>query len=232
MGLVGVSALTVSLTAVPGRFRAHGVPLLLALGLVLSLALFVAVAAAYVDGGSMVDLDLRVASWVAANMPAWAEWLARPFTWAGGLFGITIVSAVAVITLERSGHRADAMLVIAVAAGSFLLTTGLKQVYARARPDAGSAITLPHSYSFPSGHAATGIAVFGVLAVLAAERARTQRARVLWLLCGFALGAAVGASRIVLNVHFLSDVIAGFCVGLAWLCACLLVRELAAGRAA
>jgi undecaprenyl-diphosphatase len=214
--------------AVPGRFRAHALPVVLALSLALSLAVFVAVAAAYVDGGSMVDLDLRVASWVAANMPAWAEWLARPFTWAGGLFGITIMSAVAVITLERCGRRADAMLVIAVALGAFLLTAGLKQVYERARPDAGSAITLPHSYSFPSGHAATGIAVFGVLAVLAAERARTRRARVLWLLCGLALGAAVGASRVVLNVHYLSDVIAGFCVGLAWLCACLLVRELVA----
>lgn len=220
------------LTAVSGRVRAHALPLVLVLGLVGSLAVFVAVAASYVDGGAVVDLDLRVESWVAANMPAWAEWLARPFTWAGGLFGITLVSAVAVIALERCLRRADSILVIVVAAGAFLLTAGLKQVYERARPDAGSAIRLPHSYSFPSGHAATGIAVFGVLALLAAERARTRHARGLWLVCGFSLGAAVGMSRVVLNVHFVSDVIAGFCVGLAWLCACLLVRELAAARRA
>ena len=218
--------------AAAGRVRAHALPLVLLVGLVVSVAIFVVVAAAYVDGGTVVDLDLRVESWVVANMPAWAEWLARPFTWAGGAIGITLVSAAAVITLERCRRRVDAVLVIVVAAGAFLLTTGLKQVYERARPDAGSAIRLPHSYSFPSGHAATGIAVFGLLAVLLAERSRTRHAGVLWLLCGFSLGAAVGVSRVVLNVHFVSDVIAGFCVGLAWLCACLLVRELAVPHAA
>ena len=40
---------------------------------------------------------------------------------------------------------------------------------------------------------------------------------------GFAVGGLVAASRVVLNVHFLSDVLAGACLGLAWLSTCLLV---------
>jgi undecaprenyl-diphosphatase len=45
------------------------------------------------------------------------------------------------------------------------------------------------------------------------------------------LALAIGSSRVLLNVHFVSDVAAGFAVGLAWLCCCAIVRDfLAAGR--
>ncbi len=108
----------------------------------------------------------------------------------------------------------------------------LKSVYERPRPDAGSPIDLPHSTSFPSGHAATGIAMFGALALIAAGRARSPAAAAGMLVLGFSIGVGVGASRVVLNVHFVSDVLAGFCVGLAWLCVCLAARELLAGRPA
>ena len=84
---------------------------------------------------------------------------------------------------------------------------------------------LPDSASFPSGHASAGIASLGAVAVLVAERLPTHRARVwLWVVT-LVLGVAVGSSRIALNVHYVSDVVAGWCLGLAWLAGCLLVRD-------
>jgi len=198
--------------------------------LVLALAGFLVLSEAYVDNWPIVDLDARVEEWVAGRMPTWAEWLARPFTWAGGTVGLAVVVGVTVAMLLWGGRRADAFLVVAAAVGSQFLVTLLKPMYGRARPDAGSPIDLPYSTSFPSGHAATGIALFGALAVIAAVRARSSREAAGLLVLGLLVGVAVGASRVVLNVHFVSDVLAGFCLGLAWLSVCLLVRELVAGR--
>jgi membrane-associated phospholipid phosphatase len=42
---------------------------------------------------------------------------------------------------------------------------------------------------------------------------------------GLGLGVLIGVSRVVLNVHFVGDVLAGFCLGLSWLVACLLVVD-------
>jgi undecaprenyl-diphosphatase len=109
--------------------------------------------------------------------------------------------------------------------GSQLAVLLVKEWFDRPRPDAGSAVDLPESYSFPSGHAAAGVASLGALAVLAAERLPTDRARVrLWSLV-VVVGVAVGLSRIALNVHYVTDVLAGWCFGLAWLAGCLLVRD-------
>jgi len=89
----------------------------------------------------------------------------------------------------------------------------------------GSAIRLPSSYSFPSGHAATGIAVFGLLGLLAATASHTRRRRVAAIGVGFVIGALIGASRVVLNVDCASDVLAGAALGLAWLAFCLFVNR-------
>jgi membrane-associated phospholipid phosphatase len=132
---------------------------------------------------------------------------------------------VAAVVLWRAGRRVDAVFVVGAVVGITVLVAVLKAVYERARPDGGSPIPLPHSYSFPSGHAATAVVLYGALALLLAERSRSPWRAVAWLAGAAVWAFAVGASRILLNVHFVSDVIAGFAVGLAWLCCCAIVRD-------
>jgi membrane-associated phospholipid phosphatase len=197
-----------------------GWPLVAFLGA--ALAGYAVLASAVVDRDRPVGVDLDVAVWVADSMPSWAEWLARPVTWLGGFVGVTLVVVAATLWLLRRGEWPQAVLLVAVALGIQLLVSTAKNGYARPRPDVGSAIDLPSSFSFPSGHAATGIAVFGLLGLVVATRLRTRARRVGAISAGFALGIASGASRVVLDVHYLSDVLAGWCLGLAWLSACLL----------
>jgi undecaprenyl-diphosphatase len=198
-------------------------PAALLVALVLALVGYAALAADVVNGGAFSEVDAEVAEWVVGSMPTWVEWLARPFTWLGGLVGMTIVVTVVSVVLLRRGLWREAVVLVVVTLGSQVLVLSAKAGYERERPDVGSAIELPSSFSFPSGHATTGVAVFGLLGLYAAALATTRRQRIAAVCTGFAIGGLVAASRVVLNVHFLSDVLAGACLGLAWLSTCLLV---------
>jgi undecaprenyl-diphosphatase len=209
--------------AAEARRRTSAGPLVVTL--LLALVAYAAIAADVVHAGAASDMDADVAAWVARAMPSWAEWLARPFTWLGGVIGVTIVVAMVSYSLVRRGYAADAALLIVVALGMQVLVQTAKAGYERPRPTDGSAIDLPTTFSFPSGHAATGMAVFGLLGLLAATHAETRRARVAAIAIGFGVGAAIGASRVVLNVHYVTDVLAGACFGIAWLALCVLVAR-------
>ncbi len=194
----------------------------------LGLLVFVALAAAFVRGGQVVAIDDDVSRWVADNVPGSVEWVARLFTWLGGVVGTIVVTGAAVIVLWRALRRKDAVFVALAVVGITLLVALLKAIYQRARPDLGSAIPLPHSYSFPSGHAATAVVLYGALGLLLAERARSPLRAAAWFAAAVMMALAIGASRVLLNVHFVSDVAAGFAVGLAFLCCCAIVRDVLA----
>jgi undecaprenyl-diphosphatase len=167
---------------------------------------------------------------VADSVPGGVEWVARLFTWLGGGVGTAVVTGTVVIVLWRASRHADAAFVGLSVIGVTVLVAVLKAVYERARPELGSPIRLPHSYSFPSGHAATAIVLYGALGLILAERARSRLRAAAWLVAAAALAFAIGASRILLNVHFVSDVVAGFAVGLAWLCCCAIMRAVVTRR--
>lgn len=93
----------------------------------------------------------------------------------------------------------------------------LKYIVHRPRPD-GFRLVSEVGYSFPSGHSMVSMAFYGLCAwmVWTYERDRIMR----WACCAaFAIMiAVVGMSRVYLGVHYASDVIAGFCVSIAWVC--------------
>ena len=196
----------------------------------LAALVFVLLAQAFVDGGQVVAIDDDVSRWVADSVPGAVEWVARLFTWLGGAVGTAVVAGAAVIVLWRAARHVDAALVGLSVIGVTVLVAVLKAVYERARPESGSPIRLPHSYSFPSGHAATAVVLYGALGLLLAERASSRLRAAAWLAAAAAVALAIGASRILLNVHFVSDVAAGFAVGLAWLCCCAIVRDVLTAR--
>jgi membrane-associated phospholipid phosphatase len=188
-------------------------------------ALAFAVLAAGYDHDPLATIDREVAAWVASDLPTWMEWLARPFSWLGGWIGLTALGVAAAVLLLRERAWLDLAFFLTAYVGAQLAVALLKESFDRPRPDVGSAVPLPESAAFPSGHATGGAAALGALAVLAAERLPEHRDRVrLWWVV-VVLGFAVGLSRIALNVHFVTDVVAGWSLGVAWLAACLLLRE-------
>lgn len=197
--------------------------------LVGALGAYAAIAADVVEGGRLSAIDEDLSGWVARSMPSAAEWIARVLSWIGGWIGVTIVVVAALVWLLRRGETALGVLLLVVVLGGQLLNALAKDGYDRPRPTAGSPIELPSSWSFPSGHAMTGIAVFGLLGLILA-RETSGGVRTATIVGGFALGGLIGASRVVLNVHFLTDVLGGAALGLAWLAACLLACTVIVAR--
>lgn len=168
---------------------------------------------------------------LAFSDPRWREGL-RDLTALGSfvVLGLAVVSACAILLAV---HRARlAGLLLASALGATATSTVLKHLTSRARPDIVEPLALTFTSSFPSGHAFLSMVVFmtigGLLAM--ASHHRLQR-KVILGLC-LALAVLIGLSRIALGVHWLSDVLAGWLLGIAWSASFILVARRMAAPAA
>jgi membrane-associated phospholipid phosphatase len=115
-----------------------------------------------------------------------------------------------------NGYRVALFLALTVEA-SALLVVFVKAAVARPRP--ATALVSELSSSFPSGHA-LGTAV-AVTAMLVAAPPLRKRWRTICIVIGVLIVVAVGAARVVLNVHHPSDVLAGWALGYLWVLVCL-----------
>jgi len=130
----------------------------------------------------------------------------------GDTIGRLVVLAVALPALLWWRRRADAQWLAVMMAGGTLLNLALKQIFAAPRPDLLPHLDIVNTYSFPSGHAAGNMMIFGALALLAGRRGGYWAAG--------AIIALIGVSRVWLGVHWPSDVLAGWIEGLGWLALC------------
>lgn len=120
-----------------------------------------------------------------------------------------------VVWLLRARRWTSATWVTVSVVGVGLLNSAVKVLVGRPRPqfaDGGAQLT---SLSFPSGHA-SGIACLVTTALVLAWPALSRTARRWWTLVAVALALLVGASRMWLGVHYLSDVVAGWALGVGW----------------
>ena len=104
----------------------------------------------------------------------------------------------------------------AVALSSLLLMFILKLIFHRDRP-LSPLLQVAKGFSFPSGHALMSVTFYGLLILIVWQN--IQQAWLRWILSVFLvlLIMAIGLSRVYLRVHYASDVLAGFAVGLVWL---------------
>jgi membrane-associated phospholipid phosphatase len=135
------------------------------------------------------------------------------------------VAAIAAYLLVRRRYYTEAVLMVLAYGGAQVLSFSLKLAFRRDRPFFTDPLATLSTYSFPSGHATVSIAVYGALTLVLLRRLRGP-ARVVCLAAAVLLVSLIGFSRMYLGVHFLSDVLAGYSVGLAWLALCVVVLDL------
>jgi membrane-associated phospholipid phosphatase len=138
---------------------------------------------------------------------------------------LTVLCAVVAIALLLLGRRRFAFLWVLAVAGNGVLNSVLKQIFARVRPLHEDGLVLASGFSFPSGHSSGAVVAYGMLACLACQWA-AKRWHLPIVLAAVALAYSVGVSRVFVQVHFASDVMAGFASGTAWLVVCIVSLQL------
>jgi len=115
--------------------------------------------------------------------------------------------------------------------GAGLLTLVLKNLIQRPRPVEATTFLYGMSFSFPSGHALGSLVGYGMLAYLIGSNSiESARGRVRLGIATAVLVLAIGISRLYLGVHYFSDIVAGYAVGVLWLSVCISGLQLAQRR--
>jgi membrane-associated phospholipid phosphatase len=175
-------------------------------------------------GETIVGVDEAVAASLHGQATPAATMGFTLVTQLGSTVVLLAVAASAAACLARLGRRWDAAFVVLAFAGAEALTWSLKALFQRERPSFDDPIATASSFSFPSGHALVSLAVYGALAYVALGSRRSRGIRAAFI-AGTALAvAAIGFSRLYLGVHYLSDVLAGYAVSVAWLLLLATVR--------
>lgn len=143
----------------------------------------------------------------------------KSVTWAGSGLVLFPLALIISSVLILKGRKIDALLVFGGLLGAFLLVHGLKRLFARPRPEAQDLlVAMPADFSFPSAHTAQAAAFALACAIMAGRDASTAAGLLIWGSLGLA-ALLVGISRVYLQVHYISDVVAGAALGIAWVLA-------------
>ena len=190
---------------------------------------FASIADAIADKGHIIHVDARVTEWLQVHgtergetVFSWVSWLGSP--------ALVVIVAVAVILYARRRQWHEATAVFTSAVGASLLNVVLKSIFHRGRPEYASEFITGVSWSFPSGHAMSSAAAYGMIAYLVCAQitGRWQRVSIVATTC--AVVGLVAFSRIYLGVHYLSDVVAGLLAGSVWMLVCISGYRWAARR--
>jgi undecaprenyl-diphosphatase len=162
------------------------------------------------DHGAATGLNSVIAGHpVAVSIVKAVTWLGS-----GGVLW-TLIGAAAVVLAIRRQWRLTAYLLVA-GGGALVLDPVLKALVGRLRPVVAHPIAHGNGNSFPSGHALGSIVCYGALFLVFLPAVRGMWRRVFTAVV-VTLIAAIGISRLLLGVHYISDVLGGWTLGITWL---------------
>lgn len=162
--------------------------------------------------GQAVTFDHSLFDYAASVRTPQMVSLAEIVTWFGETEVAAIIIALALAYLWRKELYAWIAPFLVGVFGAQATTALLKILVARPRP-LGAAALAEITYSFPSGHATIAATLYGFLGYIAYRQ--TGKKAYLWL--GGVAAILVGASRVILGIHYPNDVLAGFVVGFIWI---------------
>jgi len=195
--------------------------------------LFAALLGSVREHDVLVHRDQTVANWFHGNGTALGDRVFVIITALGSPIAMAVLFAAAVLYLWRAKQRTLLVAWVLSFVGGTVLDGVIKDVVRRPRPEFATKFLHYSSWSFPSGHSMGSLIGFAMLAytiIRVRNIESTREKAAIWTMAVLMI-ALVGYSRIYLAVHYLSDVIAGYALGVLWLAVCFTGLQLVSRRA-
>lgn len=180
-------------------------------------AALIVVGIGIVHSATISSFDKHVTSMVVAWRTNPLNDAMKVITWLGSWVALVVTAVVVVVLVVRGRLRWLAALIAVVAwAGEAGAVALAKEVVQRQRPPREIWLLTAHGWSWPSGHTATALLTFSILALVVTHVVPSRRTRIAsWIAAAIAI-AAVGFSRIELGVHWTTDVLASLAFVSIW----------------
>ena len=167
------------------------------------------------DNESIVLADGWLVHWLAAHRTPVGIGFFDAVSSLGNWQVAVVVLLGAIVFLWNRRRRAALALMLSCTGSELVVFFG-KAGFGRPRPPAMLAVVTPLDASFPSGHANISVALYALGFYLLFRTTRSPRLRPLWLVLAALFPLMIGFSRLYIGAHYLSDVLAGWSVGLWW----------------
>ena len=163
--------------------------------------------------------DTTILTWFHTHATSFLDFFFTFITNAGGITSVIIISALLCAFLIYKKRYYNAQLLLLGLGGAAAANVVLKALFHRDRPSLWHQSIVETGFSFPSGHAMASAALVTCLVIMLWP----TKWRWLTIVLGGIIVILIGSSRLYLGVHYPSDILAGWCVSVAWV---LLVRYL------
>lgn len=184
------------------------------------------------DSEAVVHWDTTVLQWFQARATPTRDNMAVAISLVGSPVAMVTYGLLGVGALARRRQWSFLFCWDTLFIGVLILTLTLKNIFHRARPAGAEQFLAGSSHSFPSTHALAAVACFGMIGIaLARVQFRDADQRIMMGILLTTLVLLIGTSRLYLGVHRLSEVLAGYAVGLVWLLVCLAALHRASSTA-
>lgn len=182
-------------------------------------------------GHHVTSFDRTILQWMHAHQEPWLLPIAKSLAFLGSpptIVSIAILGAVAGLLWRKVRGAAWTLPIAVVGAG--IIIQGVKLEFHRPRPTLYHHLIPEKGYSFPSGHSLIATVVYGLLGYFAMHLVKGHGERVVVATLTILLIVAIGVSRPYVQVHYPSDVLAGWAAGIPWLMTCIGLHEVLARR--
>ena len=152
--------------------------------------------------------------------PWWVQEAARDVSALGSAVALILMTLLVLGYLLMRRAYLWATLVTVATLGGYGLSAVMKTLFGRSRPDVVPHLSHVTSESFPSGHSMLASVVYLTLGALLAQAATRRREKIYFIQAAFFLSGIIGLSRVLLGVHYPSDVLGGWAAGTVWALVC------------